>query len=167
MGWTDERVALLRKLWAEGHSASQIAKQVGGVTRNAVIGKVHRLGLAGRATPSRPTKRPVRQRQHRSPMQAAPRVRHPIYSPPVLTVVLDPLRMEDGSVATVLTVKDDMCKFPIGDPPDADFAFCGRPSCVGPYCMDHARLAYQPSYAKRRRVDETEELRRTLRVASM
>ncbi len=51
-GWTDERVASLKKLWLEGLSASQIAKQLGGVTRNAVIGKVHRLGLSGRATPA-------------------------------------------------------------------------------------------------------------------
>ena len=54
MGWTDERVELLKKLWQDGLSASQIAKQLGGVTRNAVIGKVHRLGLSGRATPSKP-----------------------------------------------------------------------------------------------------------------
>ena len=60
MGWTEERVAELKKLWAEGHSASQIAKRLGSVTRNAVIGKVHRLGLSGRATPSRPVKRPPR-----------------------------------------------------------------------------------------------------------
>ena len=56
MGWTDERVELLKKLWQDGLSASQIAKQLGGVTRNAVIGKVHRLGLSGRATPSQPAK---------------------------------------------------------------------------------------------------------------
>src|SRR5215472_3967995 len=66
MGWTDERVELLKKLWQDGLSASQIAKQLGGVTRNAVIGKVHRLGLSGRAAPSKParpqfkTPRPVR-----------------------------------------------------------------------------------------------------------
>ena len=53
MGWTDERVDQLKTLWTEGLSASQIARVLGGVTRNAVIGKVHRLGLAGRATPSR------------------------------------------------------------------------------------------------------------------
>ena len=53
MAWTDERVELLKKLWAEGLSASQIAGRLGGVTRNAVIGKVHRLGLSGRATSSR------------------------------------------------------------------------------------------------------------------
>src|ERR1700742_3151032 len=56
MGWTEERVATLKKLWLEGLSASQIAKQLGGVTRNAVIGKVHRLGLSGRAAPSPPAR---------------------------------------------------------------------------------------------------------------
>src|SRR5512138_3617339 len=53
MSWNDERVDALKKLWADGLSASQIAGRLGGVTRNAVIGKVHRLGLAGRATTSR------------------------------------------------------------------------------------------------------------------
>ena len=50
MSWTDERVELLKKMWGDGQSASQIAKELGGVTRNAVIGKVHRLGLSNRAT---------------------------------------------------------------------------------------------------------------------
>ena len=54
MAWNDERVATLKKLWLDGLSASQIAKQLGGVTRNAVIGKVHRLGLSGRAAPAKP-----------------------------------------------------------------------------------------------------------------
>ena len=49
MSWTEERVELLKKLWADGLSASQIAAELGGITRNAVIGKVHRLGLSGRA----------------------------------------------------------------------------------------------------------------------
>ncbi|WP_195821682.1 GcrA family cell cycle regulator [Roseobacter sp. MH60115] len=52
MSWTDERVEMLKKMWGEGQSASQIAKELGGVTRNAVIGKVHRLGLSNRATAS-------------------------------------------------------------------------------------------------------------------
>ncbi len=56
MSWTDERVELLKKLWGEGQSASQIAKELGGVTRNAVIGKVHRLGLSNRATGGTATK---------------------------------------------------------------------------------------------------------------
>jgi GcrA cell cycle regulator len=56
MSWTDERVELLKKMWGEGQSASQIAKELGGVTRNAVIGKVHRLGLSNRATGATPAK---------------------------------------------------------------------------------------------------------------
>ena len=53
MSWTDERIATLKKMWEGGSTASQIADELGGVSRNAVIGKVHRLGLAGRATPAR------------------------------------------------------------------------------------------------------------------
>ncbi len=62
MGWTDERVELLKKLWADGLSASQIAAELGGITRNAVIGKVHRLGLSGRAK-ARPRARRARARR--------------------------------------------------------------------------------------------------------
>src|SRR3954467_15102818 len=72
MGWTDERVELLKKLWQDGLSASQIAKQLGGVTRNAVIGKVHRLGLSGRAAPSNPAR----------PAFKAPRPARPVTSAP-------------------------------------------------------------------------------------
>src|SRR6185503_18971360 len=68
MGWTDERVELLRKLWQDGLSASQIAGELGnGITRNAVIGKVHRLGMSGRVKPpSAATARP------RAPKPARP-----------------------------------------------------------------------------------------------
>ena len=65
MSWTDERVELLKKLWADGLSASQIAGELGGITRNAVIGKVHRLGLSGRAkSPSSSAPRPRKPRSH-------------------------------------------------------------------------------------------------------
>lgn len=170
MGWSEDRVALLRKLWAEGLSASQIAKQLGGVTRNAVIGKVHRLGLAGRATPSRPAKRPVRASRPRVMGPSAPRLRPASLLPTVVIPQLEPLRNEDGKTASVLTLNESMCKFPIGDPNDADFAFCGRGSASGPYCADHARLAYQPSQARKRstaRNTEAEDRRRMLRLASM
>ena len=68
MAWTDERVELLKKLWSEGLSASQIAGRLGGVTRNAVIGKVHRLGLSGRATSSRSSV--PRPRRNHTPRQS-------------------------------------------------------------------------------------------------
>src|ERR1700741_3654370 len=65
MSWTDERVELLKKLWSDGLSASQIAAELGGITRNAVIGKVHRLGLSGRAkSPSSAAPRPRKARAH-------------------------------------------------------------------------------------------------------
>jgi GcrA cell cycle regulator len=175
MGWTDERVALLKKLWMEGHSAAQIAKQLGGgVTRNAVIGKVHRLGLAGRATPSRPAKRPARPQQARPRSvgaPSAPSAPRPRISPsmPMLHLVppLEPLRRDDGSVTTVLTLNDRVCKWPIGDPGSEEFAFCGRGSCAGPYCAEHARMAFQPQQQKKKRaMGEPDELRRALRMVA-
>ncbi|HWA00930.1 MAG TPA: GcrA family cell cycle regulator [Caulobacterales bacterium] len=165
--WTEERVTTLKKLWAEGLSASQIAKQLGGVTRNAVIGKVHRLGLAGRATPSRPAKRPVRTARPRVVGPTAPRIRPASAMPTVVIPELEPVKFEDGRTANVLTLNESMCKFPIGDPNDANFAFCGRGAVGGPYCADHARLAYQPSQARKRRTGEPDELRRMLRLAAM
>ena len=155
MAWTEERVTELKKLWAEGHSASQIANQLGGVTRNAVIGKVHRLGLSGRATPSRPVKRPPR--LTRATPQA-PRVNTGVVAkaatptapaapraPSQPAASLKPMRLPNGDFVTVMNVKDTMCKWPIGDPTDPNFSFCGRSSSDGsPYCADHAKLAFQP-----------------------
>ena len=83
MSWTDERVELLKKMWSEGQSASQIAKELGNVTRNAVIGKVHRLGLSNRAgaVPVKPAEKPEPQAAARpapkspEPAAAAPEPR--------------------------------------------------------------------------------------------
>ena len=177
MGWTDERVETLKKLWTEGLSASQIAKQLGGVTRNAVIGKVHRLGLAGRATPSRPAKRPRPVSRPRvvtgggasTALAQRPRVPHAPYL--ALVPHLDPLKAEDGSVVTVLTLSDTVCSWPIGDPSDATFAFCGRGVAEGEkhrYCREHAALAFQPQQPRRKRAyGEPDELRRMLRHSAM
>jgi GcrA cell cycle regulator len=163
MSWTDERVEQLKQLWSDGLSASQIARQLGGVTRNAVIGKVHRLGLAGRATPAR-TERPRVQVQRR---QARPRPA-PVVQQPIVEKA--PLIDEHGRKTTVLTVNDRMCKWPIGDPADNSFAFCGRAACSGPYCLEHNRVAYQPSAQRKRRAageGGSDELRRMLRYASI
>jgi GcrA cell cycle regulator len=175
MGWTEERVAELKKLWAEGHSASQIAKKLGSVTRNAVIGKVHRLGLSGRATPSRPVKRPPRlarpkpQVQTTRPVAAAPRpaagslaLREPVAQAPVeADASIEPKRLPNGDMVTVMTVKDSMCKWPIGDPADATFGFCGRGSDgSSPYCAEHARVAFQPAKKRERRAREFDYIQR-------
>jgi len=110
MGWTDERVEQLKSLWTEGLSASQIARVLGGVTRNAVIGKVHRLGLAGRAGPAR-TERP----RSMSPRSV---VRIAVPEPEIIEE--DPVVLEDGRFATVLTINDRMCRWPIGDPAESN-----------------------------------------------
>lgn len=170
MGWTEERVETLKKLWIEGLSASQIAKALTGVTRNAVIGKVHRLGLAGRATPSRPAKRPRVAARPRIASSSSNAVARPRMAPaPYLALVphLEPLKAEDGSVTTVLTLTDTVCKWPIGDPTDAAFAFCGR-NATGTYCHDHASLAFQPQQPRKKRAyGEPDELRRMMRLSAM
>lgn len=161
MGWTEERVALLRKLWLEGLSASQIAKQLGGVTRNAVIGKVHRLGLSGRATPSQPPR----------PAFKAPRPPRPVSTPslaprralPLLSAAPElpqPHEVEAPGSATVLTLGTHMCKWPIGDPASDGFTFCGRRT-DGTYCVEHQRVAYQPQQKGKR--STAAELARSLR----
>jgi GcrA cell cycle regulator len=176
MGWTEERVAELKKLWAEGHSASQIAKRLGSVTRNAVIGKVHRLGLSGRATPSRPVKRPPRLARPKPQVMPRP-AQTPVARGATALAVraepvqqthiseaeanIEPKRLSNGDMVTVLTVRDSMCKWPIGDPADAAFGFCGHASHENsPYCAEHARVAFQPAKKRERRAREFDYIQR-------
>ncbi len=168
-GWTDDRVATLKKLWLDGLSASQIAKQLGGVTRNAVIGKVHRLGLSGRAAPSQPARpvfkapRPARPATQVQPAPVARRVEPAPVQPSAPPAHVPVYRHEEPGSATVLTLGAHMCKWPIGDPATDGFSFCGRRTGEdGPYCAEHARIAYQPQQKKARRTDGS-ELARSLR----
>lgn len=168
MAWNEERVELLKKLWADGLSASQIAGRLGGVTRNAVIGKVHRLGLSGRATTSRSSAPRVR----RTHVPRAPRQTQVVYATRGATalqpqfeeeaeIIPAPIPQEELVIplherATILTLKDSMCHWPIGDPGEEDFHFCGRKCQSGAsYCDYHARMAYQPVQRRRKRVATT------------
>lgn len=153
MAWTEDRVEVLSKLWADGLSASQIAKELGGVTRNAVIGKVHRLGLSGRAKPSRPKKvtgsRPAttRKRTASTKTRTVKSISKPaqVAAPPPPPPI-EALPMPNGKYATIMTIRDHMCKWPIGDPMESDFRFCGRKNKPSePYCEAHCSVAYQPS----------------------
>jgi GcrA cell cycle regulator len=165
MSWTDDRVELLKKLWSEGLSASQIAGRLGSVTRNAVIGKVHRLGLSGRATTSRmkthrPRARmanPKRVVKPRFATSGNPAVRAlygdgDVYVPPAEELII-PL----AERKSIQTLTECSCRWPIGDPQLADFHFCGRTKVPGlPYCEVHARRAFQPSVPRRRDRPEIE-----------
>ncbi|MEM9898912.1 MAG: GcrA family cell cycle regulator [Pseudomonadota bacterium] len=134
MAWTEDRVELLKKYWAEGLSASQIANKMGGVTRNAVIGKVHRLGLSGRATPAAPKRGCSADLADDVVGQpAAPRT---FDTGPGEAEFIAPIMLAetDGSPA-VTTVKRNTCKWPVGDPTSDDFRFCGESTVPGkPYC---------------------------------
>ncbi|MEX2741571.1 GcrA family cell cycle regulator [Rhizobium mongolense] len=171
MNWTDERVERLKKLWSEGLSASQIAAQLGGVSRNAVIGKVHRLSLPGRAKAGGATT------TARAPKRNTSAVRVPNYASRIATrtvtrqqgatmlkeeVEIDLMEEMDYRPAANVVVPisrrlglteltERTCKWPVGDPLKDDFHFCGCDSPdTSPYCSYHQRMAYQPVNERRR-----------------
>jgi GcrA cell cycle regulator len=167
MAWNEERVELLRKLWAEGLSASQIAGRLGGVTRNAVIGKVHRLGLSGRATTSRvkmirPRNRSAVPGSAQAKRAATPAKRFAQSGNPAVRQLyhldaepfvpsVEELDIPLAERKSIQTLSECSCRWPIGDPQLADFHFCGKNKVPGlPYCEFHARRAFQPPQARRR-----------------
>ena len=195
MSWTDERIDLLQKLWGDGLSASQIATQLGGVTRNAVIGKVHRLGLSDKSrvkarnhrpspqatvpasapTPARPVvaestihklEEARASREAKVEPEAAPKASpEPVAGQPRVAEASTSPQQSDrpsavlpvknappkGSVG-ILELNEQTCRWPFGDPAKPGFHFCGAHCSVGDiYCTEHAKVAYQPVDARRRR----------------
>ena len=159
MSWTDERVEQLKQHWLEGKSASQIASLLGhGLSRNAVIGKVHRLGLAGRAkSPGSGSSRP---------RPSAPRI---VRGATALAIAPQPLSEAEHQTfesvvlpmslrVTIVELKEAMCRWPLGDPASPDFRYCGSPAPSGPYCAHHSGLAYQPAQERRRERDRERRL---------
>ena len=171
MNWTDERVELLKKLWAEGLSASQIAAQLGGVSRNAVIGKVHRLKLSGRGKTTsgqaRPKKVSAPAGQGARGAQASGVTRTTVtksigatalQAEYVVDAVAETVTRPNADVVVPMSrhlalaqLTERTCKWPIGDPLADDFHFCGNDSKESsPYCGYHSRLAFQPVSERRR-----------------
>lgn len=178
MSWNDERVELLKKLWAEGMTASQISAALGGVTRNAVIGKIHRLGLSGRTKSTGEAAAAVSvpeivddalPPEIEAVAEAAPVQPEPPAPAPAILRVEEPAPVRPAPVirpampksevvvpfverTTIMTLTANACRWPIGDPGSEGFHFCGKRSQPGiPYCTEHARIAYQPSADRRRR----------------
>lgn len=159
MSWTDERVEQLKKLWLDGLSASQIAQELGGITRNAVIGKVHRLGLSGRAKSSSHASANRQKRTPRTQPKAPRATQRPLLNTQMKLAAeaVTGLRVEDALVAPealrleLVQLTERTCKWPIGDPALDDFHFCGHHSREGgPYCQYHSRIAYQAVPDRRR-----------------
>ena len=172
MNWTDERVERLKKLWADGLSASQIAAQLGGVSRNAVIGKVHRLNLPGRAksggqssvrtkrTTTAPRAPNYAGRTASQTTRTVSRSNGGAALKQDLDVVaaeeVDTRPMEDVVVPisrrlSLIELSERTCKWPVGDPLQEGFHFCGNDSGdSSPYCGYHAKMAFQPSSERKR-----------------
>ncbi|MGH6946347.1 MAG: GcrA family cell cycle regulator [Kiloniellales bacterium] len=138
MTWSEDRIRELRRLWQAGYSASAIGKALG-VSKNAVVGKAHRLKLTARPSPIRAGGAP--RRRSVVPAVVAARPEKPAaVAPPAAAP--QPAREQRPKVAAQ-NGKGPACLWPIGDPGDADFHFCSQPSAPGkPYCQDHCAKAY-------------------------
>ncbi|MCO5063434.1 MAG: GcrA family cell cycle regulator [Rhizobiaceae bacterium] len=167
MEWTDERVELLRKYWSEGLSASRIAAQLGGVSRNAVIGKVHRLKLSSRGRATTTTTRQKKTAtvtkvvakaqattRHVTASIGATALQAQFDAEPVARQHLRPVENVVVPISrrlSLVELSERTCKWPNGDPLSEDFSFCGNEAGEsGPYCTYHSRVAFQPASERRR-----------------
>lgn len=137
MGWTDEQVEELKRLWDKGLTTGEIGKALG-VSKNAVVGKAHRLGLNSRPSPIRrgedentagantPAQQPVEKKKAAKPVSTKKAA-----------------EKEKKKLFTVNDLTSSSCRWPIGDPKDEDFHFCGKEALPDkPYCAEHAAIAY-------------------------
>jgi GcrA cell cycle regulator len=166
--WLEDRDARLRKLAADGLSASQIAKEIGAVSRSAVLGRANRIGikLGGdryvRRTPQERTERKNEMRRKRRaaaadrPISLRADTRSPAKRLADAYAAADAVAEATPQAQTaeqkalnvsLLQLSDRTCKYPIGDPQSPDFTFCGAaPNSIGPYCHRHHRLCYRRPY---------------------
>ena len=136
MEWSEDAIAQLRALWTEGHSTAEIGRRMG-VTKNAVVGKAHRLKLSARPSPIRHERRAEQHSRPARPpqeQQAAPNT---------AAVLAAPLRTTLRPVPTAAWGRVSPCCWPIGEPGTATFRFCDADTLPNkPYCNTHAQIAY-------------------------
>lgn len=158
--WTDDRVDRLKALWLEGRTADWIARDLAhGITRSAVLGKVHRLGLSAGRTPAvtatlkaKPPK-PRGEAGRATPLSGATEIVARSSTPPIA-----PVKPQERGLSSVLTIRHRQCRWPLGDPRAIDFSLCGRPVARGAFCGPHAAVAY------RAKPDTVEALERLARL---
>ncbi|MDX2263453.1 MAG: GcrA family cell cycle regulator [Hyphomicrobiales bacterium] len=140
MSWTPERIEQLKSAWTKGLSAAQIAAELGSVSRNAVIGKLHRLGLnRGRLAGRRKSAGPRLNLQRQPPPRSRPTPPAPTREPRLRLPELSPPPTDRIRLVTLTATS---CRWPEGDPKHWDFHFCGRPAKPGsPYCPHPAARA--------------------------
>ena len=150
MSWTDEKVAKLKELWGKGNTASQIAEILGGVSRNAVIGKAHRLNLSGKIIAKKGSHKQIIDKSKNLNVRKARKGRFKS-----LIIEKD---FEPENPKQLEELDDNTCKWPIGHPNEESFYFCGRSSLKDfSYCKLHLLYAYQPK-GKKEDISEKDEI---------
>ena len=144
MSWTEEKVAKLKELWGKGNTASQIAEIIGGISRNAVIGKAHRLNLSAKiktrtATSNQKFENKLEAKQLKTKRGSRSKFKS-------LIIEKD---FEPENPKQLEELSENCCKWPIGHPNEKSFYFCGRSSLKDfSYCKLHLLYAYQPKGKK-------------------
>ena len=151
MSWTDEKVAKLKELWGKGSTASQIAEILGGVSRNAVIGKAHRLNLSGKIITKKGS---LNNKNNKVKNLNQRKIRRGKFKSLVIEKDFEPENPKQ-----LEELDEQSCKWPIGHPNEKDFYFCGRKSLKDfSYCKLHLLYAFQPKNKKEEIIDKENEV---------
>ncbi|WP_440907423.1 GcrA family cell cycle regulator [Candidatus Pelagibacter sp.] len=153
MSWTEEKVAKLKELWGKGNTASQIAGIIGGISRNAVIGKAHRLNLSAKIKTRTATSNQKFENSLDEKNTKSKRVRRSKFKSLIIEKDFEPENPKQ-----LEELDENSCKWPIGHPDEKSFYFCGRSSLKDfSYCKLHLLYAYQPK-GKKEEVSEKEDV---------
>ena len=152
MSWTDEKVAKLKELWGKGNTASQIAEIIGGISRNAVIGKAHRLNLSAKIKTRTATSNKNFDSSNAENKIKSKRGRRSKFQSLIIEKDFEPENPKQ-----LEELDESLCKWPIGHPNETNFYFCGRSSLKDfSYCKLHLLYAYQPKGKKEEVTDKDE-----------
>ena len=153
MSWTEEKVAKLKELWGKGNTASQIAEIIGGISRNAVIGKAHRLNLSAKIKTRTATSSQNFDNSTNEKKLQSRRGRNSKFKSLIIEKDFEPENPKQ-----LEELDENTCKWPIGHPDEKSFYFCGRSSLKDfSYCKLHLLYAYQPK-GKKEEITEKEEI---------